>query len=144
MSSTDKFLQISYASSSAVLSDRRVYRNYYRTIPSDELLPPLLTATMKYYEWKQLAIVTETIPQYLKVRLSRCKRIFVSLIKLCQGRLWSIWEKNWRLRIYHWKQQWSLHQMLTNLGSKLKGCWYRHATRLYKVCGLNFVSILRT
>ena len=52
-------MQISYASTSVVLSNRTMYRSLFRTVPSDELLSAALVSTMKYYGWRQLAVVTE-------------------------------------------------------------------------------------
>ena len=63
-------LKISYASTSAVLSDRSVYRNFYRTIPSDEILVPAVATIMNYYNWRQLSVFTEEQPQYLQVYMN--------------------------------------------------------------------------
>ena len=62
-------LQISYASTSAVLSDRSdsVYANSFRTVPSDEPMAPALATLMQYYGWRQLSILTEGEPQFMKV-----------------------------------------------------------------------------
>ena len=60
-------LQISYASTSVVLSDRSVYRSYFRTIPSDELLVSAVAAIMNSYGWRQLSVFTEEQPQFVEV-----------------------------------------------------------------------------
>ena len=52
-------LQISYASTSVTLSDRTVYSKFFRTVPSDELLPSALVATMEHFGWRQIAVFTE-------------------------------------------------------------------------------------
>ena len=49
------------------LSNRSVFPNFFRVVPSDELLPPALATLMRYYGWKQLSILTEEEPQFLKV-----------------------------------------------------------------------------
>ena len=67
--------QISYASTSVVLSNRSVYHSFFRTVPSDELLPAALATTMNYYGWRRLAIVTEDEFQYEEVS-SSCDLIF--------------------------------------------------------------------
>ena len=54
-------LQISYASTSVTLNDRSVYSKFFRTVPSDELLPSALAAIMKHFEWRQIAIFTEEV-----------------------------------------------------------------------------------
>ena len=59
--------QISYASTSAALSDRSVFPIFFRTVPSDESLAPVLATVMQYYGWKQLSILTEGEPQFIKV-----------------------------------------------------------------------------
>lgn len=60
-------LQISYASTSATLSDRTVYPSLFRTVPSDEPLAPALATLLQYYGWRQLSILTEEKPQFITV-----------------------------------------------------------------------------
>ena len=72
--------QISYASTSVVLSDRSVYKTFVRTVPSDELLPAALASTMNYYGWKRLAIVTEDDQQNKEV--SNCSSLHASAASL--------------------------------------------------------------
>ena len=59
--------QISYASTSAALSDRSVYPNLFRTVPSDESLAPALATVMQYYGWRTLCILTEQEAQFTMV-----------------------------------------------------------------------------
>ena len=60
-------MQISYASTSAALSDRSVYPNLFRTVPSDEPLAPALATVMQYYGWRTLSILTEQQTQFIHV-----------------------------------------------------------------------------
>ena len=57
-------IQISYASTSVTLSGKP---NFFRTVPSDESLPPALATVMQFYGWRQVAIVTEREPQFLEL-----------------------------------------------------------------------------
>ena len=41
--------------------------NLFRTVPSDELLVPVLVTVMRYYGWRQLSILTEGEPQFTMV-----------------------------------------------------------------------------
>ena len=66
------FQQISYASTSVVLSDRSVYRNFYRTVPSDELLVPAVAAIMDSFGWRQLSVFTEEQSQFIQVCKVNC------------------------------------------------------------------------
>ena len=59
--------QISYASTSVALSDRSVYPNLFRTVPSDESLAPALATVMQYYGWRTLSILTEQQTQFVQV-----------------------------------------------------------------------------
>ena len=61
------YKQISYASTSVVLSDRSVYRSFFRTVPSDNLLVSGLATILDTYEWRQVSMFTEEQPQYLQV-----------------------------------------------------------------------------
>ncbi len=60
-------VQISYASTSAALSDRSAYPNLFRTIPSDEPLAPALATVLQYYGWRTLSILTEQESQFIQV-----------------------------------------------------------------------------
>ena len=60
-------IQISYASTSATLSNKSLFPNFFRTVPSDESLPPALATVMQYYGWRQVAIVTERESQFLQL-----------------------------------------------------------------------------
>ena len=66
----NNILQISYASTSVVLSDRSVYRSFFRTVPSDGLLVSAVATIMNHYGWRQLSVFTEEQPQYLEVNMS--------------------------------------------------------------------------
>ena len=61
--------QISYASTSAALSNRSVYPNLFRTVPSDEPLTPALATVMQYYGWRTLSILTEQQIQFTAVHM---------------------------------------------------------------------------
>ena len=52
-----------------MLSDRSVYRNFFRTVPSDELQVSAVFAIMESYGWRQLSVFTEEQPQFLQVRV---------------------------------------------------------------------------
>ena len=67
----DALCQISYASTSSVLSDRSIYPRVFRTMPSDEVLAPALASVMNYYQWRRMSIVTESDQQqFVKVSYS--------------------------------------------------------------------------
>ena len=61
------YMQISYASTSVALSDRSMYPNVFRTVPSDESLAPALATVMQYYGWTTLSILTEQETQFTEV-----------------------------------------------------------------------------
>ena len=59
--------QVSFDSTTITLSDRSTFPNVFRTVPSDESLPPALATLMNYYGWRQLTIITEREPQFMKL-----------------------------------------------------------------------------
>ena len=61
------FYQVSFDSTSITLTDRSTFPNVFRTVPSDESLPPALATLMNYYGWRQLTIITEREPQFIKL-----------------------------------------------------------------------------
>ena len=69
-------LQISFASTSVALSDRSVYRNFYRTVPSDALLVPAVAAIMDCFKWGQLSVLTEEQSQFLQVETNLVITVF--------------------------------------------------------------------
>ena len=66
-------MQISYASTSVALSDRSMYPNVFRTVPSDESLAPALATVMQYFGWRTLSILTEQQTQFTEVRVTTYK-----------------------------------------------------------------------
>ena len=80
------YKQISYASTSVVLSDRSVYQSFFRTIPSDNSLVSGLATILDTYEWSQVSVFTEEQPQYLQVCRSllhgfyyyKCNYVYIS------------------------------------------------------------------
>ena len=75
-------MQISYASTSAALSDRSVYPNLFRTVPSDEPLAPALATVMQYYGWRTLSILTEQESQFIHVSAIIAQSISIILLLL--------------------------------------------------------------
>eukprot|EP01052_Picozoa_sp_SAG31_P025836 SAG31_NODE_2293_length_5994_cov_2.611535_3_plen_1054_part_00 len=53
----NKIPQISYASTSPMLSDKTQYPTFLRTIPSDEQLIAGVTEMIQYFEWKMVSIL---------------------------------------------------------------------------------------
>ena len=60
-------LQISYASSAELLSNRERFRSYFRTDPSEENLSPGLAGVVRYYGWRQVAILTQAESLFIDV-----------------------------------------------------------------------------
>ncbi len=52
-------MQISYASSAEVLSNRVYYPSYFRTSPSEIVLTPGLASLVQYFGWRQVTFITE-------------------------------------------------------------------------------------
>jgi G protein-coupled receptor family C group 6 protein A len=52
-------MQISYASSAEVLSNRVYYPSYFRTSPSEIVLTPGLANLVQYFGWRQVTFITE-------------------------------------------------------------------------------------
>ena len=73
-------MQISYASTSVVLSDRSVYSRFFRTVPSDELLGSAVAAIMESYGWRQLSVFTEEQPQFVEVYITVPLNIIMTVI----------------------------------------------------------------
>ena len=53
-------IQMSYAASSPVLSDKTMYPLFYRTYPPDSLFNPVRLALLKAFNWTRVAIIHET------------------------------------------------------------------------------------
>ena len=62
-------LQISYVSSSPILSDRDRFQSFWRTYPSDTSLTPALVAVARQYGWNQLKIITQEETLFIEVCL---------------------------------------------------------------------------
>ena len=52
-------LQISYASSSARLSDRSKYRSFFRTPFDARIVAPALRSAVVHFNWSRIALLTQ-------------------------------------------------------------------------------------
>ena len=50
---------MSYASAASVLSDREIYRDFHRTLPSFDLSAVTMAKLMREFGWQQMAIITQ-------------------------------------------------------------------------------------
>ena len=50
---------MSYASAASVLSDREIYRDFHRTLPSFNLSAVTMATLMREFGWQQMAIITQ-------------------------------------------------------------------------------------
>ena len=61
-------LQISYASSTHVLSNGDLYPTVFRTVPSSGDLPQALTSFLELFGWQQVAVFTQELAAPSEVR----------------------------------------------------------------------------
>lgn len=61
------FSQISYTATSISLSDKGRFPNFLRTISSDNASIDTITAVVREYGWRQVAVVTEMSELYSNV-----------------------------------------------------------------------------
>ncbi len=57
--------QVSYASSSIELSDRRRFPNFFRTYPSDA---PAIVSLIQEYGWRRISFITQDESLFTEVR----------------------------------------------------------------------------
>ena len=62
-------LQISYASSSALLDPHSKYPNVFRTIPDNTKVTPALATFIEFFNWRQVMVITQQISATEKVVL---------------------------------------------------------------------------
>ena len=72
------YMQISPTATSIILSDKRLFPTFLRTIPSDNASIATITAVVREYAWQQVAIITERSPLYSNV----CHRTIVMYTRL--------------------------------------------------------------
>ena len=51
-----------------VLTDRKKFKNFFRTLPQYEFLPRALFQTALEFEWTQMAVITQTENLFTSVR----------------------------------------------------------------------------
>lgn len=54
--STDYVPQVSYSATSVALSDRKLYRSFFRTVPSDVNQAAAIADLLKYYDWTYVSV----------------------------------------------------------------------------------------
>ena len=52
-------MQISFASSSTRLNDRRRFKTLFRTLPCHVYVPSMIATLMNKFKWKQMAVITQ-------------------------------------------------------------------------------------
>ena len=57
-------LQLSYGSSSPVLSDRNRFPNFFRVTGPDQNLTPAKLALMKEFNWKKVATINQALEMF--------------------------------------------------------------------------------
>ena len=50
---------MSYASPASILSDREIYQDFHRTLPSFDLNAVTMAKLMRQFGWRQMAIITQ-------------------------------------------------------------------------------------
>lgn len=53
------FTQISYASSSAALSDRSKYKSFFRNTFNMQIIAPAMRSAVAFFNWTRIAILTQ-------------------------------------------------------------------------------------
>ena len=64
--------QISYVSSSPILSDRSRFQSFWRTYPSDASVNPAVLAVVKQYGWRKVKVITQDETLFVEVLLALC------------------------------------------------------------------------
>ena len=60
-------MQMGYVAAAPSLSDRSLFKSYYRTYPSDASFVPALMSLIEFYKWKNLLIITENANTFITV-----------------------------------------------------------------------------
>ena len=61
------YSQMGYVAAAPSLSDRDLFKSYYRTYPSDANFVPTLISFVEYYKWKKLLIISENANTFITV-----------------------------------------------------------------------------
>ena len=70
-------MQISYTATSVLLSDKRRFPNFLRTIPSDNASISMIGAVLREYQWRQMAIITQRNGNFPNVCMYVCMYVCV-------------------------------------------------------------------
>ena len=63
------YLQISYSSGLAALSDRSRFLRYFRNSPTFEIVSPALHSVMDHFKWQRIALLTQRESIFTGVKL---------------------------------------------------------------------------
>ena len=58
---TTQYTVISYSANSIELNDKKIYRRFFRTVPSGDLQSNALLDVIKYFQWKYISIVNSHV-----------------------------------------------------------------------------------
>ena len=54
-----QLMQIAYASTSSALSDRSIFKSFFRNTFNMQIMAPALRSAVAYFNWTRLAILTQ-------------------------------------------------------------------------------------
>lgn len=69
--------QVSFTTSSPILSHEKLFRNLFSTVPSDRALNQAVGKLLQHYKWTRVGIITREGPRLSEVT------IFTMLVYLC-------------------------------------------------------------
>ncbi|XP_043920522.1 gamma-aminobutyric acid type B receptor subunit 2 isoform X2 [Protopterus annectens] len=61
-------VQLSFAATTPVLTDRKKYPNFFRTVPSDNAVNPAVVKFLKHFHWKRVGTLTQDVQRFSEVR----------------------------------------------------------------------------
>lgn len=68
--------QLSYGSSSPILSDRNRFPNFFRLVVPDQMLNPAKIALMKLFNWKKVATINQALEFFSVVKYYILKYVY--------------------------------------------------------------------
>uniref|UniRef100_UPI00358F2524 gamma-aminobutyric acid type B receptor subunit 2-like n=1 Tax=Myxine glutinosa TaxID=7769 RepID=UPI00358F2524 len=60
-------VQLSFAATTPVLSDKRKYESFFRTVPSDNAVNPAIVRFLQYFGWRRVGTLTQDLERFSEV-----------------------------------------------------------------------------
>ncbi|XP_032820237.1 gamma-aminobutyric acid type B receptor subunit 2 isoform X5 [Petromyzon marinus] len=81
--------QLSFAATTPVLSDKKKYPNFFRTVPSDNAVNPAIVRFLQHYKWQRVGTLAQDVQRFSEVHNDLTKELDKAGIQIAETQSFS-------------------------------------------------------